>query len=117
MFFGTVNLQIFILFRVIDVHTFCGFLMTCPVTFQYGDQFLFFIIPDYDIYRRICLCFFCICLHIAPGCDHDGIRIHLFCFVKHLSRLAVGNIGNAAGIDHINVRTRFKRHDFIACRL
>ena len=33
MFFGTVNLQIFILFRVIDVHTFCGFLMTCPVTF------------------------------------------------------------------------------------
>lgn len=77
MFFGTVDLQFFIFFCMIDIHTFRGFLLGWSIVFQYGNEFLFLLFPIM-ISIDASASAFCIRLDITSGCHHNGIRIHLF---------------------------------------
>ena len=77
--------------------------MRRPVGFENRQQTALLLIADEDVHRGIRLKLCSARLHIAAGCDHDGIRIHAAGLVNHLPRLPIGDVRDGTGIDDIDV--------------
>ena len=94
------------------LHLFC---MLFFIFFQSFHNLCFLIVSKDQIHSSIFFQFLCVSLCITTCSHHDRIRIHFFCFMKHLSGFTVCNVGDRTGIDLINICTFFKRNSFISC--
>ena len=80
---------------------------------QFGDLSLA-VVADGQVNGRVCPDPVPVRLHVAADGDHDRAGTALFGPVQHLPALAVGNIGNSTGVDHVYVRLPVKRDRLIA---
>ena len=121
-------MQIFIHFFMIDIQNlliglcFLFLFVWCfPLTililfffiiFQDFNNILLLIITNDNIntFRDIIF----LSLYIAAAGNNNRIRVHLSCFMKHLSGLPVRHIRDGTGINDIDIRTFLKRHDLIS---
>ena len=111
------DFQFFIFFCVVDINDsgcVTRFLWFFHKSFQCFYDLSLLIISKDQIYGSICFQFLCICLNIAACSYYDCVRVHFFCFVKHLTRFAVCNIGNCTGIYNIYICPFCKRHNLIS---
>ena len=85
------------------------------IFFQNLYNVLLLIISQDQVYGVIFVQLSFVCLYITSGCNNNGIRIHLFRLMEHLSGFTVCNIGNCTCIYQINISSWLKRHDLISC--
>ena len=123
MFCCLMNRQCFVFLCMIDIYQrysliwhlfwmrFCQ--MRFFIYFQNLCQMLLLIVANHNIDCFICFQFFARGLHIASSGHYDCLWVHFFRFVKHLSGLAVCNIGYRTGIDDINICSRCKWYNLI----
>ena len=113
MLCGMADRQFFVFFCLVDLeHMFLSGMLLF-IFFKYLDNVSLLVVSKDQVYGFILVQFSLVRLYIASGCDDNGIRIHFFCLVKHLSGFTVCNVSYRTGIDQVNVRTRLKRYDLI----
>ena len=115
MFRGVTDGKVLVFLCLVDLDDLYLLGMFFFVFFEsFYDLFLLVVSKD-QVHSTVCFQFLCVCLDITSCCHDNGIRIHFFCFVEHLSGFAVCDIGDCAGIDQINIRPFFKMNDLISC--
>ena len=107
--------KLLVFFCLVDLDHFYFFGVFFFIFFQRFYDLLFLIISKDQIHSAVLFQLLCICLDITSCCHNNGIRIHFFCLMEHLSGFAVCDIGDCTGIDQINIRPFFKRNDLISC--
>ena len=110
------QMQGFIFAGAADVFDLRGRSALCRVFVQDPHQVFFMIVSEHNVNARI-LAFPVLRLDVAARCHDDGVRVHLPRPVQHLPGLPVGDIRHCTGIDNIDVRPFFKRHDLVSCLL
>ena len=89
-------------------------MFSCEIFIQQRYQVFFPVIADDHVYGGVLFQLFSCRLHVAACCHHHCVRIHFLCPVQHLPGLAVRDIGDRTGVDHIHIGLLLKRHDLIA---
>ena len=69
------------------------------IFFQSFYNMLFLIVSKDQIHRTVFFQLLCICLDITSCRHNNGVRIHFFCLMKHLSGFTVCNVGYCTGIN------------------
>ena len=120
---GTPKLHFLILVCMIDVQD-RGFSQGLvpvfrlrPASFQVILQdlhdVLFSVIPHQKVDALILLCILFSGLNIAAHSDYHGLRILLFCAVKHLPALSVRYVCDSTGVNDINIGRTVKWYNCI----
>ena len=107
------DLQLFIFLCLVNFDHMLLFFVLALIFLQHLYNLFFLIIAKNQIHSFVFIQFSLICLHIAPCCHHNGIRIHFFCFMQHLPGFSVCNIRHRTCIDQIYICSRFKRHNLV----
>ena len=114
MLFRPVDLQLLIFPHLPDIHCMQASLPCCLILFQNFQQIFLPVIADNQIHRRVLLQLLSLFLGIAAHRSHYCPGVQLLCPVQHLPGFPVRDIRHCAGVDNIQIRSRFKGNDFIS---